>query len=200
MTTVSGTTATQEPTRVDRTRRDIKAALMTLLKDKTLDAISMSEIAREAHISRSTLYQHYNNAREIYDDIIGEFKLQVSPIMTSMACFEGISEPGTRPFCELLRKPERYQSVIASPCFLDTYVNRLQGNNEFLDVLSKAGYSEEVAHALAVFQMNGCFRAAREFGSNDARWKEIREAIDAFVCGGLAECVARKEADRKRTM
>ena len=183
--------ASTEATRINRTRRDIKDALIELLKDKSLDMISMSEIARGAHVSRSTLYQHYGNARNIYDDIIEDFKAEVSPIMTNAACFEGIAEPGSTPFCELIRTSETFRSIIDSPCFLDTYVATLEGNHEFLEVLTRAGYSPELAHSLAVFQVNGCFKAAKTYGHDEAKWREVRTAIDAFVCGGLAHCSLR---------
>ena len=188
--------ATNDATRVNRTRRDIKAALLVLLEKQSLDMISMSEIAREAHVSRSTLYQHYNNAREIYEEIVGEFKAKVAPEMTQMACFEGIEEEGTKPFCEHCRSSVEYRALIDSPCFMDTYLAELRGNHDFLDVLMKAGYTEEMALALAVFQVNGCFKAVKRYGADETKWREVREAIDAFVCGGLAECVARKQAER----
>lgn len=180
-----------EAGRVNRTRRDIKNALLELLKKKSLDLISMSEIARGAHVSRSTLYQHYGNARDIYDDIVEDFKAEVSPIMTNAACFEGEAEPGSTPFCELIRTSDTFRSIIDSPCFLDAYVATIEGNAQFLEVLTSAGYTPEMAHSLAVFQVNGCFKAAKTFGHDEAKWREVRSAIDTFVCGGLAECSLR---------
>ncbi len=181
--------------RIDRTKRDIKAALLELLKNKSLYDISMSEVARAAHVSRSTLYQHYNNVREIYEELVAEFNAEVSPGMTKMACFEGIEEEGTRPFCELCRTSEKYRALIDSPCFVDTYVAQLKGNPTFLDRLELAGYSEEMAVALATFQVNGCFKAVKRYGANEAKWREVRATLDAFVCGGLSECAARKQAE-----
>ena len=59
---------------------------------------------------------------------------------------------------------------------------------EFLETLIRAGYSPELAHSLAVFQVNGCFKAAKTYGHDEAKWREVRGAIDTFVCGGLAHC------------
>ena len=41
-----------------RARRDIKEALVELLRSKQLDQIGMSELARTAQVSRNTLYKH----------------------------------------------------------------------------------------------------------------------------------------------
>ena len=74
------------------------------------------------------------------------------------------------------------------------------GNHEFLTILTNAGYSPEVAEALAVFQMNGCFNAVRKYGHDEAFWREVRDAIDTFVCGGLSACCEKKRSQLGRTM
>ena len=48
-----------------RARRDIKEALVELLRSKQLDQIGMSELARTAQVSRNTLYKHYPNIAQV---------------------------------------------------------------------------------------------------------------------------------------
>ncbi|MBR2789539.1 MAG: hypothetical protein IKD70_02820, partial [Eggerthellaceae bacterium] len=153
-------------------------------------------VARAAHVSRSTLYQHYAHTREIYDELVSDFNAEVSPAMTQMACFEGIAEEGTQPFCEICRHSEKYRALIDSPCFVDTYVASLKGNPTFMEHLAAAGVSEEMAVALATFQINGCFKAVKHYGSDDAKWREVRAHLDAFICGGISECAARTQAEQ----
>ncbi len=182
------------PTRNARTKRDIKRALLELLAKKSLDTLSMSEIAREAQVSRSTLYQHYGNVFDIYSDAVEDFRSDVSPVMSRAACFDGIEPEGTRPFCDLLRDGQ-YRAVTECPQFLDTYLmsDNIGGNPVFMETLTAAGYSPEIARALSTFQLNGCFKAVKAYGANDALWHEVREAIDTFICGGLEACCERKE-------
>ena len=66
------------------------------------------------------------------------------------------------------------------------------GNPVFLKALMDAGYSRDIAEAVAVFQLNGCFNAVKRYGVDDAMWHEVREAIDTFICGGLEACCERK--------
>jgi len=195
------------PKRNDRTKRDIKRALLELLASKPLDSITMSELAREAQVSRSTLYQHYNNTYDAYEDIVRGFHDDVSPIMSEAACFDGIEPPGTRPFCDLIRD-EEHRAIVGMPGFLDTYMQHMDtaGNNEFISALASAGYRHEICEALSVFQMNGCFNAAKKYGHDEALWREVREAIDTFICGGLSACQNKRHhqllgaAARKRGM
>ena len=178
----------------NRTRRDIKKALLILLGSKPIEDVTMSELARKAHVSRSTLYQHYGNVHDAYVDIVKDFGDDVSPIMSEAACFDGVEPPGTVPFCNLIRS-EEYATLTDTPHFLETYMAQMSkvGNHEFLHALTSAGYSPEIAEALAVFQMNGCFEAVKKYGTDAATWREVREAIDTFVCGGLDACREKKQ-------
>ena len=67
-----------------RTIRDIKRAMMTLLKSKHLEQVTMSEIAREAQISRSTLYNHYSTVMDIYEAIVQDFWNETAPMMSAI--------------------------------------------------------------------------------------------------------------------
>ncbi|MBQ9042832.1 MAG: TetR/AcrR family transcriptional regulator [Eggerthellaceae bacterium] len=184
---------TEEPKRNSRTRRDIKQAMLKLLAHKSRDEITMSELAREAQVSRSTLYQHYGNVYDAYADIVNGFADEVTPVMSEAACFDGIEPEGTVPFCNLVRA-EKYRSITDTPCFLETYMGTFEriGNHEFLKILTNAGYSPEVAEAVAVFQMNGCFKAVKRYGNDEETWREVRDAIDTFICGGLEACRQKK--------
>ncbi len=190
-----------EAKRTSRTRRDIKRALITLLGSKTRDDISMSELAREAQISRSTLYQHYNNVYEVYVDAVRSFDEETAPIMSHAACFDGAAADDKPPFCSLLRS-ENYRNITKTPCFLSTYWETFTtiGNSAFLKTLTDAGYSPEIAMAIAVFQTGGCFNAVQRYGANDATWHEVREAIDTFICGGLSACQEKKRHQLKGRM
>lgn len=186
------------PARNDRTKRDIKRALLELLAHKQLNDITMSELARVAQVSRSTLYQHYGNVYDAYASIVQDFSDDVSPIMSEAACFDGVEPAGTKPFCNLVRE-EKYRDITDTPDFLNTFMSQMSlvGNHEFLHALTSAGYSQEIAQALAVFQMNGCFKAVKAYGADEQTWREVRDAIDTFICGGLNACQEKKRHQLK---
>lgn len=47
--------------RIARTRRSLRDALFALTRERTLEAISVSDIADRAGVNRSTYYQHYKD-------------------------------------------------------------------------------------------------------------------------------------------
>ena len=176
-----------------RTRRDIKKALLALLKGKPLDEITMSELAREARISRSTLYLHFGNVFEVYDAVVSDFSSDVAPIMTHLPCYEYAEDPGKHPFCELVRRRCDYRAAVDDERFLDTFLERtnILVQHDFFSTLVEAGFREEVALAVATFQINGCLKSVLSFGDDEDLWREVRHAIDMFICGGLEYCVSQ---------
>ena len=54
-----------EDARFERCGEAIRQALLRLLVGKRIEDVSMSELAREAGVSRSTLYAHYGNVLDV---------------------------------------------------------------------------------------------------------------------------------------
>lgn len=55
--------------RARRTREALTNALMHLLKEKPLNAITVSELAREADINRATFYTHFQDVDDLFRSI-----------------------------------------------------------------------------------------------------------------------------------
>jgi len=59
--------------RVAVTKRMLKEGLIRLLKNKSLDKISITELCREAGINRTTFYRHYEWPRDILTEMQNDF-------------------------------------------------------------------------------------------------------------------------------
>lgn len=185
----------RETIRKTRTEREVKLALLALLEKKSLDSISMTELAKKAEVSRSTLYQHYANVAEVYSDVVNDLHNNMSSVMTQAACYSSsVHDDGKTPFCELLRTNNDHEAAIGDPRFIDTFLNdtSLLERHDFFKALVAGGYRPEVAQAVATFQVNGCFKAVRSYGADEELWNEVRDAIDTFICGGIDACLEKK--------
>ena len=69
--------------RILRTEKNLKNALLELLQEKDLRAISASDIYTKAFCSRNTFYDHYANKEDLYEGIINE----------TVSHIEGVFEP-----------------------------------------------------------------------------------------------------------
>ena len=63
--------------RVNRTKRQIKKALINLLSKKALSRITVSEITELADIGRGTFYTHYQDIYDLYHSLINELAKDV---------------------------------------------------------------------------------------------------------------------------
>jgi len=67
--------------RVRRTRQQLISALMTLMKEKTINDISVRELAELADINRGTFYLHYRDPFDMLckleDELLEQFQLIV---------------------------------------------------------------------------------------------------------------------------
>lgn len=74
----------KEDKRVVRSKNQLKAALLKLLKEKNIDKISTSELCKTAHVNRNTFYAHYAHPEELLSEIQQEFTDRIVPIMQSL--------------------------------------------------------------------------------------------------------------------
>ncbi len=59
--------------RVKKTKERLKTSLLSLLQEKKIDRITISEICRVSGINRNTFYQHYSDIRDLLSEIEGDF-------------------------------------------------------------------------------------------------------------------------------
>ncbi len=63
--------------RVAITKRMLKEGLMRLLKDRSLDKISITQLCREAGINRTTFYRHYEWPRDVLTEMQNDFFAEI---------------------------------------------------------------------------------------------------------------------------
>ena len=179
-----------------RTEEAVKQALLKLLARKPLAEVSVSELSREAHISRSTFYEHFGNPGDAYDALVADAMGEMSPLMSQVACSDGF-RPSGKPFCVLVRDAGDYAPAVRDNRFLDSLVAQggAYGEHDLYGLLTGAGYTEAQAKAVCSFQMSGCFTAARSTAAPAEEWEQIRAVIDRFILGGIAACLAAKRAE-----
>lgn len=64
----------------------IKAHLSEMLKEKTLDEISVSDLCKKAKISRSTFYTYYDGKHQVLEDIVyDDFAMKIEQTFSVIA-------------------------------------------------------------------------------------------------------------------
>ena len=61
-----------EDRRITKTKRSLKEAMVSMLSKEDFEHISITELCREAEVSRITFYSHYNDKYALLDDIFND--------------------------------------------------------------------------------------------------------------------------------
>lgn len=173
------------------TEAAVKGALLALLEDKPLSEIGVSELAREAHVSRSTFYGHFDSPADAYSALVSDFSAELAPVMDQVTCTrDGASGKG-KPFCACVRDGGEFAPALKDDMFLREFLSDPCGieRHDLFDLLTEAGYSVEQARAVCTFQLAGCFHAARSC-PHDIEWPQVKATLDRFILGGIAACLA----------
>ena len=75
--------AVKEDARITRSKRDLRAALMELLKTTPFEKITVIEICEKAMINKVTFYKHYADKYDLFDDCIKDIGLDIFSRITS---------------------------------------------------------------------------------------------------------------------
>lgn len=178
----------QDDPRYIQSEQSICDALARLLAHKPLQSVTMSELAREAAVSRGTLYAHFSNVGEVYERAVERFYGQTQTIDEHFACASCRNGSPVRPFCERLREAGPYASLVADERFLPTTMRIIdpRGLETVRTSLQVAGVPEQLAQAIYRFQMSGCYSVATSTVADDDEWRQYQEALDRFIQGGLS--------------
>lgn len=172
--------------RFEKSAAAIKEALLRLMVGKRLEDISMAELAREAKVSRSTLYAHFGNVQDVYLQLMAEFLTGLRPLATHLHCSDCIGS-GARPFCVALREAGPYDPVVRDSRFLPVMFELVkQGvfSSDTLNGYADLGMSSLQADALFRFQMSGCYAVALS-DVPPGEWDVVQRTLDAFIRGGI---------------
>ncbi len=122
--------ANENDKRVIKTKTLVKSTVAALLKEKSPDKITITDVASRAVIQRATFYNHYTNIYDVLldmeSDITNHFKETMLPITNDSVCIAAkiLISSMARSFRMLI--PE-YQSMIRLqiPLVTDAIKNRL---------------------------------------------------------------------------
>ena len=85
----------KEDLRIQKTRRDLRKAILELLKQNPLEKISVKEICDRAMVNRITFYKYYEDKYLLLDDALNEIKDTLLNSVSRNEKFTSIDEAST---------------------------------------------------------------------------------------------------------
>ncbi len=177
-----------------RSEERMQHALLALLQHKPLADIGVTELAREAQVSRATFYAHYENVNDVYEQLVQRFMSDIQGFDEHFDCVGNAKSCPSQSYCERIREANEYVGVARDAHFFTTMMAFLEESESFSlkEQLVEAGIPKDIARALTLFQMSGCHTLATSERMNNANWPQIRQAVDRFIEGGVAALTSRK--------
>ncbi len=171
-----------------RSEERMQHALLTLLQHKPLANIGVTELAREAQVSRATFYAHYENVNDVYEQLVQRFMSNIQEFDEHFDCAGGAKNCSSQPYCERIREADEYVGVARDPRFFTAMMAFIEESENFSlkERLIEAGIPKDIARALTLFQMSGCHALATSDRTSNADWSQVRQAVDRFIEGGVA--------------
>ena len=167
----------------------IKEAVLDLLSEKDFYQITVTDICKQAEISRGTFYLHFDNISQIVDELIDDVLQQSTPLSAKLAFQAPDESKCVFPLCQLLRANRRYQPLFLSDSLRSRVLHRLtqRSGSRFADEMPEhESFSEKELQALRIFQMSGCLAVCRQnMQLSDEEWAVIQCSVGRLLQAGF---------------
>ena len=171
--------------RVNRTKRQIKKALINLLSKKDLSRITVSEITELADIGRRTFYTHYQDIYDLYHSLINELAKDLLNIFSkyySQATKDNNFIPLFRALSDYISTQQDILTMLASKQNSELTISYLQDRfkHELVNYDNSNGLEQIIGN---IYGVAGIFWIFIDWlqGKIKASPEELGEAIGKFA-------------------
>lgn len=170
-------------------RMVIKDAFLTILKSKSYDIMTVSELCREAQISRGTFYLHYDNLQQVLEELLEDALSRIGGVLDLVDSAGGQPSNCTLPLCQFLRDNPKYQAMFFDDALNTVIVDAVARHHlaAFItEMKARSGLEEHALEALFYFQLSGCLAVCkRNAARGDEQWSSIQCAVDSLLVEGI---------------
>lgn len=106
--------------RVQRTRRDLRNALVRLADEQSFDAVTVGQIAALAMVNRASFYRHYEDKEDLAVDVLAQKLIELARAEPSQGPGASVDndlrrESGTQLFTHFAQHRRLYQPLLGYP-------------------------------------------------------------------------------------
>ena len=178
------------------TARKMNLALISLLKKKRFEYISVSELCKEAEVNRSTFYLHYENTcdlleetmRYLLDDFLSYFTTEAKNVAFNLNDCDVdelyfINDKYLVPYLTYIKENKEIFStaLLHIKSFDFERVYRRLFENIFNPILDRFGYPEDDRKYVMIYYLNGINAISSEW-VKDGCEKTITKISDIIAC------------------
>lgn len=164
------------------TLRVIKDSYLKLINEQPFAKVTVTQVCRQAEITRSTFYLHYDNLNEVLDQVLDE-ALLFSDDQPAIGNGDSLI-----PACQRIAGSKKYRNVLMNPDLTEYIINRIAKHERqhiLPQIMKKTGLGEEDAEILFQYMIHGSFAInKRHHFMKDQEWYREVKMLNDFVNSG----------------
>ena len=103
----------------------VKDALLDLLSETDYADITIATLCRKAEISRGTFYLHYDNLKQVMDELFANALGNTHSMLFQIGCEPASGEKCAYPLCRFLRENRKYQPLFFSDTLRSQVIEKI---------------------------------------------------------------------------
>ncbi|GEO58347.1 TetR/AcrR family transcriptional regulator [Companilactobacillus bobalius] len=173
----------------------IKDSFLELIKHEPYNQLNVAKLCREAEITRSTFYLHFDNLTDVLNSVLDDallFKDETNPsdnIDPSNLSIDLLRENESMlPACQRIADSSKYRKLLMDSNLSDYIIGRIVAHEKSRMVPSiqkRTGLSESDAELLFIYSIHGSFAINKRhhFVKNDSWYHEL-QLLNKFTGAG----------------
>lgn len=172
----------------------IKDTFLKLIKQKSYNKITITDLCRIADITSSTFYIHYNSITDMLNDVWDDaLQLTVNDTWEFTGSddlpFDYLSQNESLiPACQRIGDSNKYQGLLMDPDLSEYIIGRIMAHERehvIPSIIEKTGLSKEDAETLFVYMIHGSFAVNRlHHFKKDEKWSHNVQLLNRFTEAG----------------
>ena len=176
------------------TIRVIKDTFIKLVKEKSYSKVTITQICREADITRSTFYLHFTSITDVLNAVLNDVLFLVQESATGLDTEDHYSfdylnkNESLVPACQRIGDSDKYQSLLMDPDLSEYIIGRIVAHERgkvLPLIIKKIGLSKEDAETLFTYIIHDSFAVnrANHFQKNE-KWAHDVQMLNRFTKAG----------------
>lgn len=176
------------------TLKVIKDTFLKLINNEPYSKITVTEICREANITRSTFYLHYNSISDVLNDTLDDaLQLSQNSILINSSekdlTFNYLKKNESMiPACQRIGQSDKYQKLLMDPDLSEYIIGRIMAREKdkvIPALMKKANLSKKEAETIFLYIIHGSFAVNRAHHFiKDESWSRDVNLLNKFTAAG----------------
>lgn len=172
----------------------VKEAFLKLINNEPYSKISVAKLCRQAEITRSTFYLHFDNLTDVLNQVLDDALLISGDLTGNLPLSSNLSidflkeNESLLPTCQRIANSQKYRSLLMEPDLSEYIIGRIASHerDKMIPLIQRrTGLSYQDAETLFLYTLHGSFAInKRHHFTKDDEWYHEVKMLNEFINAG----------------